>query len=55
MREAGYYWVKFYSHWQPAEFNMNGYWYFTGYNKSYNESEINKIGDKIEIPEKYKR
>ena len=52
MRENGFYWVKRRGDWIIAE--CENEWFFaTGTEHLYEEDELDAIGDKIEIPEKY--
>jgi hypothetical protein len=55
MRESGWYWVKYQGDWQPAEYNDKvEMWFIISLDFAIEDSDLDEIGDAIEIPEKYR-
>lgn len=52
MREQGWYWVRDGKEWFIARWA--GLWYIAGYCRPCNDLGLSEIGDKIELPNKYK-
>lgn len=52
MREPGWYWVKDFDGWKVAEWH--GSWSLFDYSWLCYDDDFTEIGDKIELPSKYK-
>ena len=55
-REDGFYWVKLYGRWQPAEYRGDSglytpYWQVIGFDEEFFDRDFDEIGAKIEKPE----
>lgn len=48
--EPGYYWVRIYSEWIPAEYCATGVWHVLGYDDTEVEAAALQIGPKLKPP-----
>lgn len=46
MRETGYYWVRFFTDWEPAEFNGTT-WERIGMEGEWSEGDVQEVGPEI--------
>lgn len=51
-RASGYYWVRYYYSWVPAEYYSTiGTWSLLGYEDWVCEGDLDEIGEKMESPQ----